>query len=771
MLYFEAPYQIIEGLTILRDHADPLQFYYYPLAPQLAQNPDGSPSFLFVKYRQDLSNLPQGCEPGGGFLNFDVDLRVDDDRLNNTAQQLKSRLNLKDTPRLAPIDYRRGTTRLIFLDAQDPNANSPAANTANASSTSSPDDSSATATSTTPADQPKFVEKASYYATPSLYGDNRACFSVQLSAQGATLVQETLDAKTSMIGVVYDLVFVGLRPAYQVNLQVDWSQVYSFVEDHFKASAIFFSVDIDNVTEKLIENRVIKLDVISFGAGASDADIIGEKDEAVKFIKGFVTEKFFQPSMTPNKGETDNWAYQLGSTLKSFKPDNIGYSRRTYDRTDVKTMQINMREKSAVERRIVPQGHLQGLLDTLKKYPKEDYIKEVDLADPFFQQIKVDVVGGAAIATDHIDRLSVHVQYTDDQPQDTLLANAGDTTKMTWALKPDKGFDYNYNYQVFFKPDAPEGVDPHVASGTIKSNASKLIVDPRDLYQIQKVHVQAVNLPFDRYTQVEVNLKYTDPATKTVLQKTIIISQNATADDWSFRTAPDESLSFQYQLTYYAAGVQPLQKEWVTSQDPAVLVGDPFPDALTVTIVPAGDFSKIQRMMIELTYDDAQNNIHQEQTVTFTSLNDMKVWSPHIQNRMKRDYSYAAIVQYKDGTVKQFPPVPTSDTLLFVGDIYKRTFKLDISLTGRPFNETGLNKIVINLTYVDAANQINLAKEVVLSSINDTYEWSFAMMDPNADSYTYQVTYYSADGFKQRQPAQSSNKTVLQLSSAMPASV
>jgi len=770
MLYFEAPYQIIDGLTILRDHADPLQFYYYPLAPQLAQNPDGSPCFLFVKYRQDLSNLPQGCQPGGGFLNFDVDLRVDEDRLNNAAQQLKSRLNLNDTPRLAPIDYRKGTTRLIFLDAQDPNANSPAANTANAG-TSSSEDSSATPTSSTPAGQPKFVEKASYYATPSLYGDNRACFSVQLSAQGATLVQETLDAKTSMIGVVYDLVFVGLRPAYQVNLQVDWSQVYSFVEDHFKASVLFFSVDIDNVTEKLIEDRVIKLDVVSFGAGASDADIIGEKDEAVKFVKGFITEKFFQPSMSPNKGETDNWASQLGSTLKSFKPDNIGYTRRTYDRTDVKTLQINMREKAAVERRIVPQGHLEGLLDTLKNYPKDAYIKEVDLADPFFQQMKVDVVGGAAIATDHIDRLAVHVQYTDDQPQDTLLANAGDTTKMTWALKPDKGFDYNYNYQVFFKPDAPDGINDQVVSGTIKSNASKLIVDPRDLYQIQKVRVQAVNLPFDRYTQVEVNLRYTDAATKNTLQKTILISQTAAADDWSFRTPPDESLSYDYQLTYYGAGAQPIQLDWVNSKDPAVLVGDPFPDALNITVVPAGDFTKIQRMMIELTYDDAPNNIHEQQTISFTSLNDMKVWSPHIQNRMKRDYSYSAIVQFKDGTVKQFPPVPTSDTLLFVGDIYKRTFKLDISVKGRPFSEAGLRKIVINLGYADAKNQINLTKEVVLSSINDTYEWSFAMMDPEADSYTYEITYFSTDGFKQRQTAQSSNKTVLQLTSAMPASV
>lgn len=776
MLYFEAPYQIIEGLTILRDHADPLQFYYYPLAPRLAENPDGSPAFLFVKYRQDLANLPEGCEPGGGFLNFDVDLRVPDDTLATVQQQLKERLKLQDVPHLAPIDYRRGTVRLVFLDAQDPNQNSPAANNPNPGSGStasdaSATDSSASTPSTTPTGQPKFVEKASYYATPSLYGDNRASFSIQLSAQGATLVEDTLDARTSLIGVVYDLVFVGLRPAYNVDLKVDWNQVYSYVEEHTKVSVLFFSADIDNMTEKLIENRVIQLDVVSFGAGAADADIVAEKDEAVKFVKQFITEKFFQPSVNPKEAMTDSWAYKLGQTAKELKPDFCGYSKRTYDRTDVKHMEIHMREKDAVERRIVPQGHLQGLLTTLKKFPREDYVREVDLADPYFQQLKVDVVGGAAIVSDHIDRLAVHVEYGNAQPQDILLATAGDTNKMRWALLASEGFNYQYKYQVFFKPDAPPGAGDHLESAMIKANASKLIVDPRDLYQIQKVHVQAVNLPFDRYSQVEVNLRYVETENNLTLQKTILLSQNAAADDWSFRTGPDGSLAYEYQLIYYPVGAQAITQPWVQTNNPAVLVGDPYPDVLNVTVVPAGNFDKIQRMMVEMAYDDSENNFHQEQLLTFTTLNDMKAWSVHIQNRLKRDYTYAAIIQYKDGTVKQFPPVPTEDTLLFVGDIYKRTFKVAIGLNGPSFLESNISKIVVNLAYQDAANQINLTKQVVLMSINDAYDWSFQMMDPAADSYTYEITYYGTDGFKRHQPVQPSNKTELQISTAVAMSV
>ena len=167
MIYLESPYLIIEGLTILRDHANMQQFHYFPNAPRLAQNPDASPSFLFLKYREDLSKLPEGAEPGGGLLTFDVDLRVDDDTLDTARRQIKRELKLEDEPLLAPLDYRRGRTRLVFLDFDDTDIGD----------------------SERQEEEPRFVVTADYAASPSLYGDNRATFSVQLSARGATLLE------------------------------------------------------------------------------------------------------------------------------------------------------------------------------------------------------------------------------------------------------------------------------------------------------------------------------------------------------------------------------------------------------------------------------------------------------------------------------------------------------------------------------------------------------------------------------------------------------
>ena len=43
MISLKPPFFDINGLIVMGDDSDPLQFYYYPRNPQLALNADGSP--------------------------------------------------------------------------------------------------------------------------------------------------------------------------------------------------------------------------------------------------------------------------------------------------------------------------------------------------------------------------------------------------------------------------------------------------------------------------------------------------------------------------------------------------------------------------------------------------------------------------------------------------------------------------------------------------------------------------------------------------------
>lgn len=750
MIYDASPKYQIDRLTILGDYPDPLQFYCFPVAPRLALNPDGSPTFLFVKYRQDLSALPPGAEPGGGFLVFDVDLRVDQDELDNAAREIKRRKNLDQTPRLVPLEYRTGKTKLVFLDYQEP----PPAD-AQGSSTDQP-----TPPATPPA-QPRFVERATYYATPSLYGDNRATFSVQLSPQGATLVQDALDAKTSLVGVVFDLTFVALRPAYSVHISIDWNRVYDYMESEFKAGFLFFSADIDNATEKLIENRVIQIDVVSYGAGAADADIITDKDEAVKYVKQFITEKFFEPSISPKEAQSDSWYRQVGALRSELSPTgSFGFTSKHLHRDDVKSLALNMSERSGEERRIVPQAHLSGLMNVLKQYPPDAYIRMADLADQYFQKVQVDVIGGGAMTTDHTDHVQVHFEYGPDGakvPQDVVLTTPSDKGHVQWALDPSVGLNYTYRYEVFLKPDAPPGKSDHLVSPTLTSNSSKLVIDPRDLYQVQKVHAQAVNMDFTRYSQCQVDLHYEDTDAGFSLDYPAILTQGSPSADWTFRYSDPTKIQYKYQITYYPVGAQPIRQDWQETIDPVVLVPDPYPNVLKVTVSPVADFTKIQAIMVELNYNDTANNIFQDDLLTFTQSSSIQVWSAHIADRTKRDYTYHITVQYKDGTIKDIPPLSSTDSVIFAGDSVTRTFRMTVSAFGHSFSDAALAKVRVRLAYDDDANQIHDSKEVTLTSLDDKFDWSFEMKNPALDTYTYSVTYFGADGFQRNDAAKQSN--------------
>ena len=111
MLYLDAPIGPISGVMIYKDNADPNTFYCIPERPRLARNEEG-PEFIFLKYRQDITDNPQLSQQqlGGAFLAFTTDLSIDD----ATAQAVKAQIGAAATGtiNLTPAQFRKGTVRL-----------------------------------------------------------------------------------------------------------------------------------------------------------------------------------------------------------------------------------------------------------------------------------------------------------------------------------------------------------------------------------------------------------------------------------------------------------------------------------------------------------------------------------------------------------------------------------------------------------------------------------------------------------------------------------
>ena len=156
--------------------------------------------------------------------------------------------------------------------------------------------------------QPQFIVKVDHAAKPSLYGDNQAAFSVQLDESGVTLMEKALLGEMSPIGVVYSLEYLALRPAYSVRLSVNWDRVQTRLDETFGGGFLFVSTQIENVVDKLIEERAIVIEADTFvPEGEDSAGIISRRDAALDQVRDMVTDAFFQPSLNPEREAADGW--------------------------------------------------------------------------------------------------------------------------------------------------------------------------------------------------------------------------------------------------------------------------------------------------------------------------------------------------------------------------------------------------------------------------------------------------------------------------------
>src|SRR6185503_19576858 len=153
----------VGALTLYADHASPSTFHYLPGSPRLLSTP-GRAGAQLIRYRGGAAHRPDDL--GGGLLALDVHLGIDAQTLDEVRRTLQQRV--QDVVSLVPVTFAEGQVRLAMLcvDSRAPSDGRPAASF--------------------------LVERIIGTAMPSLFGSARAIFSIGLSAEGATLIEQAL---------------------------------------------------------------------------------------------------------------------------------------------------------------------------------------------------------------------------------------------------------------------------------------------------------------------------------------------------------------------------------------------------------------------------------------------------------------------------------------------------------------------------------------------------------------------------------------------------
>lgn len=768
MLYMEPPFYMVNGVLVYRDHADPLQHYYMPVAPRLRTVRDRDtgrdvPRLSLLKYR---SESPVGA---GGFLSFDVHLGLTEAEHGAVQAEVRRLGKLPRDPVLSPVPVTDGSVRLLIL-GQDSQPPPPPATRPGAPAPAQP--------------VARFVVKSQHAAKPSLYGDNAAAFSVQLDEPGAAIMDQALRGDMAPVLVVYQLDYVALRPAFSVRLKIDWDRVQTMLDEEYGQEGLFTSVQIGNSVDKLVDQRAIEFTADNFVPDAPDAaSPEGERFRAARArVEQMITDAFFESSLPPMAQRPDGWdraADMLMDLHRVASQTAIGpvaaaigtfsYKRQTRERVDRKRLDVEISERSAVLRSIYPQGHLDGLFGALRAGDDPGrYIKDINADDAFFKRRLVRVSNRGEMERDALDSVVVDLRYG-EQTKQVALRKTGEEKDVQWLSLVEGGrmrAEVEASFTVNFRA-APGGEQPLAARAAPRTLLAEVFeVQPAEAYaRVRLPVVASPGYPWDRYPQVQVQLRYEDAANRIRTDDTLVLSKDKPQGEWSFLALDRARRGFSARLSHRAAdgrdidtGWQPLDADMLDIRDP---VG---PLRLRVDVVPVVQrWEDVEQLFVDLEYEDQRNGVQQAASLTFTPDDRApKAFVVERRDRERRMVSYRVTTILKGGAMLEVPRSSTeAPRILARPDM--RGHRIVAIRPPADFAARKLKRVDIELRFADEANGLLVEDKASFAAPGGRKAFEYDYVDPLRSGFAWRPLYVFANGMTQRTDWQGSDADELEI--------
>ncbi|MDD4777175.1 MAG: hypothetical protein PHV53_02685 [Fermentimonas sp.] len=743
MLYLAPPFHIIDGISIFRDHEDELQYYFMPLYPHLTTVKDAVtgadvPQIQLIKYRGEAGN--------GGFLNFDVNLGIMEDKLQELTASIKSLENLDQTPRLAPVPLVDGTVKLMILNKQSPE---PANDTDPVPANDKPEG-------------PQFVISMQHHAKPALYGTNQAAFSVQLDEAGVVVVEQAIQGEMAPIGVVYSLDYMCLRDGYKVSVNADWERVQKHFDESFSVNTPIFSSTVDTIVDELIETRVIDMQIDKlFVTDDTTSELEARMNEAVNQIKDMVLDNFFEPSLEPIENKEDNTIRDIGRVALilasggASESTTFSYKKTDITRIDKKKLNVNFSERTAVIRSIYPQGHLGGLFTVLREPGIElsRFVMPVELDNPWFKKRKVNVIARTDFDSDNIESLNVTLTYN-GASKNVLLDKNKTTEQVHWLSKivddkmvPEVSCSYIVNFK---KGDGLERPSKVVSPPEIIT-VENYEVRPREIYGNTPIAILALNFPWDVYSHVEIAIKYTDEENEIRTDDNILLNKDKTEATWQLFSLNPTKNVFSYQLIYRGVDHRDLIMPWQESEAENIIIRDPFPDKRRISFVPAVSWAEVKNIFADVVYTDKENGVRESNSVSFseTDNNPKDVIIQQFKNPEARIVSFKITFIYADGRVIETPTCQTLSDRIFITTAIKGHKILLIDPSGIAFKDNKIKEAKLQIRYEDEEAKLSFNDNFSFKSENDQpryFEYDF--VDPDNAAVLYRLELHYENGMK-----------------------
>ena len=742
MLQLDSSAMTIEGVTVFKDHADQRQFWYLPIPVVLARRPaDGRAAFTFLKFKR----LPGAASRDGGFLTFEVALRLDRDLERRILERLSS--ISRGSPRLSPVPFDEGTVQCIALNVQGAGGTSAAPNP------------------NAPQGSFRAVETILGATKPSLQGDNSAAFSLELSAEGTTILEKAFQEQATPIGVIYDLKYTGLRPAFNVKITADFKQIFSHFSSSTDGQRGFVRAGIDLGFERLVRNGAIKIETLDFTNTTENEARI---KDALDFFKAQVLATWFTPVLAPGTLATSaaqaaslDQVRALGAQLRPQQPPppprpdpsqpvpepvDHGPSPTAGTGTGDTPQGLPATASAAdVESPTEDTGNpapaapapASGTVDVTARNPNGAMRAAAD--NPAVTQREGMVAAFKLKAIRQEEQRTAVLEYTRAEAQQRTYAPQGFFGLLTADLERSKHFIEIDLDDPFYRTIPIEAKAPFDFAG-IGLSEIQIALDygPQNDPQNHK-HADMIFTAEDRgpkHTEFAVNLRK---------DRLFTVTTQFHFDP----TSGWEGKTFSYELP-------------AKETDDRTLVLHPMEALGFLDIrIERGrvDPGIVEFIEVELSYADSSPWTVSK---TFRVVPDSQPqsWKLRLSRPDQREYTYKLTHHLKDGTIREGTSVRTKATTVPVTD----PFPGNLDVTFFPtFDWSQLKAAMLDVTYADPANTYSREQRVRLDPNLTETNVRFSIMDPKLKRYRYQLTLVHADGKTERRPVVETSGDIVSL--------
>lgn len=715
---------VMEGLTVYEDHLDPAMFYLLATTPRFRLDDKKKPVFQFIKYKFPV-NRADG-KVGGGFLIFDVEFAVDDQAREKVRGKLQERVNAK-FPNANPKPQ-------VQLGSLRPISTSPLGKPA---ATVQLFDSGGV-----------MVQKIQNPGRPSLYGNFVTPITVELSPEGATLAEKALQGKGGVVQVQYNLPMVVRIPKLEARVDFWASKFMSFHQEV-------------NVGRNI------------WGTPRSRSERINEFFSSSEFAKVHI-----EPGMVTDQkviGAVTDWAWAAledavkRMVLKDIDPvkdddrkvdESLNHLTRDIMVSRMVDFHRVFSQDMAMDWDPTPGGTLVNIT-SIPGVKWADHATVVDLDDPFFKQLNIDIRANADFDALPIFSVDVTLNYGKNKaPQTYTLKSPSEIGKFKASLEGNN-WKYKYSYKVHYK-----GMSQAYQSQPKETDETSLTIDAGDT-GILTVDILPGDIDFGEIRAAQVTMRY-EPVQGQPIEQMFMLDK------------PEKTLRFQkvvmqaidkpykYKVKYLMKDGKEFQTpDWQEGRSPVLMINDVWNATKTIAVRARGNFdTDVDAILVDLTYNDALNKYTQTKTLALTKENKFFDWSFPVISETGGEVSYSGTIKYLNNKEESFSGKATENTII-VGP--KVTGFLEVTVLADMIDFEQVKLAKINLSYLDDKNDVKAKKDIIFKpGATDPQTFKVELKDKKKTSYDWQAQFFLNDGSSKKTPVISTEEETLipQLSDA-----